>query len=674
MQETEKIWMNGELVPWADAKVHVLSHAMHYGSGVFEGIRAYATDRGPAVFRLMDHLRRLERSSEVYFMQLPYGIEELRQATHEVIAANGLDTCYVRPLAFRGYGELGINPLKCPIEVIIAVWPWGAYLGEEALEHGVRVMTSSWRRIGPNTLPATAKASGQYLNSQLAKMEAMHSGYDEAILLNEQGYLADGSGENVFMVHDGVLSTPPTTASCLPGITRDTVIRLARGMGYEVREVDVVRSDLYHADEVFFTGTAAEITPIRSIDEHEIGAGPITKRIQTRVLRDHLGPLGALARVPRLPRRDARQGVKVQAARQIPLSRPDIGPQEEEYVLAALRSGVLGLGPYARNFEKEFAAFCGSEHAVSVSSGTAACTCSCAPPASARATRSSRAPISFVASANVMLYERATPVFADVDPDTFVLDPAAVEAAITPRTRGDPAGARVRLSVRHGRARRDRREALARDHRGRLRGGRQRVPGPQNRGARAARGLRLLPEQADDDGRGRHGHHRRRRARRAAALARQSGPLRLRRLARARQARLQLPHGRAVGGCRPGADRAPRRYLACVPQSRPATTSCSRASRASRFPPRTAPATCARGSSLRDPPRRRPRPQRRDGRAAGTRSGLPDQRHPLFPGKQRTTYPRSQLPVNAHPSIPSIKIRKSPFANSRTPNPVLQEF
>jgi branched-chain amino acid aminotransferase len=281
MQETEKIWMNGELVPWGDAKVHVLSHAMHYGSGVFEGIRAYATERGPAVFRLVDHLRRLERSSEVYFMQLPYSLEELRQATHDVIAANGVETCYVRPLAFRGYGELGVNPLNCPVDVIIAVWPWGAYLGEEALEHGVRVMTSSWRRIGPNTLPATAKASGQYLNSQLAKMEAMHSGYDEAILLNEQGFLADGSGENVFMVQDGVLSTPPTTASCLPGITRDTVLRIARGMGYEVREVDIVRSDLYHADEVFFTGTAAEITPIRSIDDHEIGAGPITKRIQT---------------------------------------------------------------------------------------------------------------------------------------------------------------------------------------------------------------------------------------------------------------------------------------------------------------------------------------------------------------------------------------------------------
>ena len=281
MHETEKIWMNGELVPWGDAKVHVLSHVLHYGSGVFEGIRAYSTERGPAVFRLMDHLRRLERSAGVYFMDLPYSVDELRQATHDLIGVNGLDACYIRPLAFRGYGELGINPLTCPVDVIIAVWPWGAYLGEEALEHGVRVMTSSWRRIGPNTLPAAAKASGQYLNSQLAKMEAMNSGYDEAILLNEQGFLADGSGENVFVVRDGALVTPPTTASCLPGITRDTVIRLARGMGYEVREAEVVRTDLYHADEVFFTGTAAEITPIRSIDDHEVGTGPITKRIQT---------------------------------------------------------------------------------------------------------------------------------------------------------------------------------------------------------------------------------------------------------------------------------------------------------------------------------------------------------------------------------------------------------
>jgi branched-chain amino acid aminotransferase len=200
---------------------------------------------------------------------------------HETIGVNGVDSCYVRPIVFRGYGPMGLYAMNNPVDVAVAVWPWGAYLGEDALEQGVRCKISSYRRYGPNTLPPAAKASGQYINSVLAKHEASRAGYDEAILLNEQGYLADGSGENVFMVQDGVLSTPPTTASCLPGITRDTVNRIARGMGYEVREVDIVRSDLYHADEVFFTGTAAEITPIRSIDDHEIGAGPITKRIQT---------------------------------------------------------------------------------------------------------------------------------------------------------------------------------------------------------------------------------------------------------------------------------------------------------------------------------------------------------------------------------------------------------
>src|SRR3954447_17273985 len=280
MLESGKIWMNGELVDWGDAKVHVLTHAMHYGSGVFEGIRAYETDRGPAVFRLGDHLRRLERSASVYHMALPYSPEELRQATHETIAANDLQTCYIRPLAWRGYGEMGVNPLNCPVEVMIAVWEWGAYLGEDALETGVRAMTSSWRRIGPNTIPAAAKATGQYLNSQLAKIEAVKHGYDEAILLNEQGYLADGSGENVFVVSGGVLYTPSATASCLPGITRDAIMRIARELGYAVQERDVVRTDLYLADELFFTGTAAEITPIRSVDDHEVGAGPITKAIQ----------------------------------------------------------------------------------------------------------------------------------------------------------------------------------------------------------------------------------------------------------------------------------------------------------------------------------------------------------------------------------------------------------
>jgi branched-chain amino acid aminotransferase len=280
VQETEKIWMNGELVDWADAKIHVLSHALHYGSAVFEGIRAYGTDRGPAVFRLDDHLRRLERSAEVYFMELPYDREQLREAVHELIAVNEQDTCYVRPLAWRGYGEIGVNPLNAPVDVMIAVWPWGAYLGEDALRDGVRVTISSWRRIGPNTIPAAAKATGQYLNSQLAKIEAVKTGYDEAILLNEQGYLADGSGENVFVLRDGRLSTPPNTASCLPGITRDTVMRIASDLGYPVVERDIVRTDLYAADELFFTGTAAEITPIRSVDDHEIGPGPVTKAIQ----------------------------------------------------------------------------------------------------------------------------------------------------------------------------------------------------------------------------------------------------------------------------------------------------------------------------------------------------------------------------------------------------------
>ena len=391
MQETEKIWMNGELVAWADAKVHVLSHALHYGSGVFEGIRAYATDRGPAVFRLMDHLRRLERSSEVYFMQLPYSIEELRQATHEVIAANGLETCYVRPLAFRGYGELGINPLNCPVDVIIAVWPWGAYLGEEALEHGVRVMTSSWRRIGPNTLPATAKASGQYLNSQLAKMEAMHSGYDEAILLNEQGYLADGSGENVFMVQDGVLSTPP-----------DDRVLPARHHARH-RHPDRARHGLRGARD---RRRAQRPLPRRRGLLHGHGrrdhADPLDRRARDRrradheahpdrVLRDHHGPLRALARVPRLPRR------RRPPRRERPGGAPDPALAARH---RAARGGVRARRAALRHARRSARTRATSRRssrpsaAASTPSPSRAarpgCTCWCAPPASARATRSSR--------------------------------------------------------------------------------------------------------------------------------------------------------------------------------------------------------------------------------------------------------------------------------------------
>jgi branched-chain amino acid aminotransferase len=281
--EVEKIWFDGELVNWHDAKIHVLSHALHYGTGVFEGIRAYETDRGPAVWHLEEHLKRLFRSAKLYHMEIPFSHEALTEGTKDVIRANGLDSCYVRPLVMRGYGEMGVNPLNAPVNVIIAVWPWGAYLGEEALEQGVRVKISSWRRNAQNALPASAKATGQYINGVLAKVESLKAGYDEGILLNEHGYITDGSGENVFVVRDRVLTTPPIHAGCLDGITRATVMTLSEDLGYQVREEDLVRTDLYNADEAFFTGTAAEITPIREVDDRVVGEGhrgPITKELQ----------------------------------------------------------------------------------------------------------------------------------------------------------------------------------------------------------------------------------------------------------------------------------------------------------------------------------------------------------------------------------------------------------
>ena len=226
--EVEKIWMDGELVDWHEAKVHVLSHALHYGSGVFEGIRAYETSRGAAIWHLEEHLKWLFRSAKLYHMDVPYSQEALAEATKEVIRANGLHACYIRPLAFRGYGEMGVNPLLAPVSVVVAVWPWGAYLGDDALEHGVRIKISSWRRNSQNALPASAKATGQYINSVLAKVESLKAGYDEAIMLNEAGYITDGSGENVFVVRDGVLFTPPTQAGCLDGITRTSVMTRLR--------------------------------------------------------------------------------------------------------------------------------------------------------------------------------------------------------------------------------------------------------------------------------------------------------------------------------------------------------------------------------------------------------------------------------------------------------------
>jgi branched-chain amino acid aminotransferase len=281
--QVEKIWMDGELVEWADAKIHVLSHAVHYGSGVFEGIRAYETARGPAIWHLDEHLKRLYRSAKLYHLDMPYSIEAITDAVKETIRANGLNACYIRPLVVRGYGEMGVNPLQAPVNVIVAVWPWGAYLGEEALEQGVRIKISSWRRNDQNSLPSAAKATGQYINSVLAKVESLKAGYDEAIMLNQQGHVTDGSGENVFVIRNGSITTPPTSAGCLDGITRNSVIALARDLGYEVQEENLVRTDLYNADEAFFTGTAAEITPIREVDDRVVGEGhrgPVTKELQ----------------------------------------------------------------------------------------------------------------------------------------------------------------------------------------------------------------------------------------------------------------------------------------------------------------------------------------------------------------------------------------------------------
>jgi branched-chain amino acid aminotransferase len=284
MRETEKIWMNGELVDWADARIHVGSHGLHYGSGVFEGIRAYETDKGSAVFRLTDHLERLHNSAKLLHMELPFTVEELRASCHRLIAVNGLPECYLRPIAFFGYGELGVSAVGNPVDVAIMSWPWGAYLGDEGMKNGISAKISSWQRIGPNVIPHVAKATGIYLNSMLAVTEANRAGYDEAILLTAEGFVADGSGENVFIVKNGELYTPDLSTSILPGITRDTVIQIAQDLGYQVHEKALIRSDLYLADEAFMTGTAAEVTPLRSVDDVEIGVGPITLEIQEAYL------------------------------------------------------------------------------------------------------------------------------------------------------------------------------------------------------------------------------------------------------------------------------------------------------------------------------------------------------------------------------------------------------
>jgi branched-chain amino acid aminotransferase len=273
VEQSELIWMNGEFVAWEDAKVHVLTHGLHYGTGVFEGIRCYDTAVGPAVFRHADHIERLFRSAELYYMPLPFTREQIREATLDLIGRNNLRSCYIRPLAFRGYGTMGLFPLDAPVDVSIAVWKWGAYLGEESKHRGVRAKVSSWRRISGDALIPAAKASGQYLNSILAKVETHKAGYEEAILLDERGFVCEGSGENIFVVRDGVISTPPQTASILDGINRRSAIQIARDLGFELVERDIARAELYLADEIYLTGTAAELVPVREVDDHRVGAG-----------------------------------------------------------------------------------------------------------------------------------------------------------------------------------------------------------------------------------------------------------------------------------------------------------------------------------------------------------------------------------------------------------------
>jgi len=282
--ESGKIWFNGNIVDWKNANLHVLSHVVHYGSSVFEGIRCYNTKNGPAVFRLQEHVQRLVNSAKIYRMNIPYSVEELSKAIIGIIKINNLKKCYIRPVAFRGYGELGVYPMNCPVETVIAAWPWGKYLGEEAIEEGVDVGVSSWRRMAPDTMPNMAKAGSNYMNSQLAKMESIINGYDEGIMLDYQGMVSEGSGENIFVVQDSVLYTPPISSSLLSGLTRDAVITLAQEIGLEVRQEQIPREMLYISDEVFLTGTAAEVTPVRSVDKIQVGKGSrgeITKKVQT---------------------------------------------------------------------------------------------------------------------------------------------------------------------------------------------------------------------------------------------------------------------------------------------------------------------------------------------------------------------------------------------------------
>ncbi|MDD5094672.1 MAG: branched-chain amino acid transaminase [Dehalococcoidia bacterium] len=285
MEKAEKIWFNGKLIPWDEARVHVLTHALHYGTAVFEGMKAYETAAGPAIFRLREHIQRLFNSARIYQMPIPYTVDALCAASRDTVKANGYKACYIRPIAFYGYGEMGVNPRKNPVDVSCIVWKWGAYLGDEGVQKGIRVMISSWQRIDSRSLPTHAKASANYANSVLAKLEAIDQGFDEAIMLNSHGMVCEGSGENLFIIKGGEIVTPPPSAGALPGITRDSVITIAKDMGIPVVFRDVLREELFLADEVFLTGTAAEVTPVREVNGRPIGnngRGPLTEKIQSK--------------------------------------------------------------------------------------------------------------------------------------------------------------------------------------------------------------------------------------------------------------------------------------------------------------------------------------------------------------------------------------------------------
>lgn len=289
---THKIWMNGQLVDWDEAKIHVLTHTLHYGMGVFEGIRAYETPKGPAVFRLTEHIERLHNSAKILGMEMPYSVDELVQGTKDVVKASGLPSAYIRPIAYYGYGEMGLNTLPCSVDVAIACWPWGAYLGEDALTKGISTKISSWTRHDHNTMPPAAKTTGNYVNSSLAKVEALRGGYDEAIMLNPQGFVSECTGENIFVARDGVFVTPPIAAGALEGITQDSVMTIGRDLGYEFRVDYLTRSDLYVSEEIFLCGTAAEVSAVNAVDDRPVPCpGPMTSAIAAeygRVVRGHV--------------------------------------------------------------------------------------------------------------------------------------------------------------------------------------------------------------------------------------------------------------------------------------------------------------------------------------------------------------------------------------------------